>query len=166
MSQYAIGLRLEDARKSAEEVRAMIAPLCLLCEIAGSIRRQKEFCGDIELVSIPDPKQLFALADLVNKRWGPPEIGKFPSKYTRIRGGMALDLFWTSASCWGVCFFVRTGSAEFVRRGFARWGKVSKGGHSEDCRFRLNNGTLIDTPEEQDVFKALKAPFVPPEKRI
>lgn len=166
MSQYAIGLRLEDARKSAEKIRDLIAPYCLRCEIAGSIRRKKEFCGDIELVSIPNPHCLYQLSHLVNTTLGQIEKGKFPSKYTRIRAGMPLDLFWTSKECWGVCFFVRTGSAEFVRHGFARWGKVSGGGHSEDCRFRLKDGTAIDTPEEQDVFKALRAPYVTPEKRI
>jgi DNA polymerase/3'-5' exonuclease PolX len=156
--------RLEDALQSAEAVRAVIGPLCLRCEIAGSIRRKVPFVGDIELVSIPDPKKLFELKAVVNSKWGPPAIGAFPSKYTRIRGASDIDLFWTTRECWGVCFFVRTGSAEFVRRGFARWNKVS-GGHSHECRFHKKDLSMIDTLEETDVFKALRAPYCDPQLR-
>jgi DNA polymerase/3'-5' exonuclease PolX len=44
---------LEEAQEIAAEVSAMVERLCPTLTVAGSIRRQKEDCGDIEIVVIP-----------------------------------------------------------------------------------------------------------------
>ena len=39
----------------AEAVKMLLDPHCIRCEIAGSIRRKKEMCKDVEIVCIPKP---------------------------------------------------------------------------------------------------------------
>lgn len=50
---HGVSLPLKNARKLAGAVAAALAPGCERIEIAGSIRREKLFVGDIELVAIP-----------------------------------------------------------------------------------------------------------------
>jgi DNA polymerase/3'-5' exonuclease PolX len=150
----------------------MVAPLCLRCEIAGSIRRRLPDCGDMELVSIPNPAHFSKLQDLVNNsNWGKPEIGAFPSKYTRLRTNVVLgiDLFWCSKETFGLNYFIRTGPKEFVTRALAHWKKITKGGFSDEAKLWKPEGAGFahhPTPEESDVFAALGCKFVEPEKRL
>jgi len=101
-------------------------------------------------------------------------------------GSMAFDIFLTTPAKWGVIFTIRTGSAYFSHKlvtprshggmcpsnlGFQD-GRIWRGRHVEDSRtgalsFRKEAGTEpLDTPEEDDVFKALGLAWVPPEKRM
>lgn len=64
------------ARAVAEELVLLLAPYCTRISIAGSIRREKPTCKDIELVLIPkepDPEQVIArVAGLGAELFGPP----------------------------------------------------------------------------------------------
>lgn len=154
-----------EAIKVAEEVRSVLAPLCLRCEIAGSVRRKKQAdIKDVEIVAIPDSRRLFDLAAIVNAKWGTPSIGKFPSRYTRVRSAYTLDLFWADRETWGLNFFIRTGPADYSMRGLARWKQLT-GGKSEGAKLYDVNGVCHPTLEEADVFTLLKWEFVEPEKR-
>jgi DNA polymerase/3'-5' exonuclease PolX len=44
---------LPDAERIAAAIVADLAPYCDRIQVAGSVRRRKEFVGDIELVAIP-----------------------------------------------------------------------------------------------------------------
>ena len=44
---------LPDAERIAAAIVADLAPFCDRIQVAGSVRRRKEFVGDIELVAIP-----------------------------------------------------------------------------------------------------------------
>lgn len=163
-----------DAKKKAEEIRDIIAPFCLLgadgapmCQIAGSVRRQKqEFIKDIEVVGVPDTRKLFELREIVNNRWGKPAIGAFPSKYTRIRSSHNLDLFWPSIETYGLVLFIRTGSREFVTKALVYWKSITQGGYSEDAQLHRKDGAIVPTPTEELVFKALGWKWVEPKDRI
>lgn len=167
-------MNLRDALALATEVRNEIAPFCLVgaedyvfCEIAGSVRRRKpDMIKDVEVVAVPNSRHLFELRALVNKKWGEPQVGAFPSKYTRIRGRMNIDLFWCTPETFGLNFFIRTGSDHFVRRALADWKKTTNGGRSEDAQLRKRDGTIVPTPTEEAVFAALGWRFVNPELRV
>jgi len=160
---------LEHAQKLALEVQETIRPYCVAghCEVAGSIRRQKPAnIKDIEIVAIPDNRFLSELQGRVNFRWGAPEIGRFPSKYTRVRGVLNIDFFWCTPQTWGLNFFIRTGSAEFVKMALVRWKQLNGGGgYSEGARLWRNSKQVVETPTEMAVFEALGWTWVPPEKR-
>ena len=166
-------MTLKDASQIAEEARLVIAPLCAvgpdgapLCHIAGSVRRQKmDMIKDVEVVAVPAGVHLYALADIVNKKWGEPQIGKYPSKYTRIRGRYNLDMFWCTRETFGLNFFIRTGPDSFCRRALAAWKVKTNGGYSEEAQLRMANGTIVPTPTEMAVFEALGWKFVKPENR-
>lgn len=158
-------MKLQDAIQSAELIRDELERFCLRIEIAGSIRRKKPDVNDIEIVAIPDSRQLYELKKLVNTRWGPPKQGEFPSRFTMIRNSVNLDLFWPTKSTWGMTLFIRTGSADFVRGALSHWKrKHGEGAHSENCTL-WDGKQFVFTPEEKDVFAALGVAWIEPQFR-
>lgn len=162
----------DDAKSRADGILQVIRPLCLRSELAGSVRRMKpDDIKDIEFVSIPDPKRAFELRHVVNSAWGKPVMGEWPSLYTKIRLHQNIDFFWTDARKWGLLFFIRTGPAEYGERMLRYWKIITNGGYSKDCILHLADGTPVETPEEEDVFKAIekysgkRCPFQAPERR-
>ena len=174
-------MNLTQAQEIAERVRAEMAPHCVRCEIAGSIRRRRPEVGDIEIVAIPRPYDvgLFesGIAPIVN-RW--PKIkGELPCKYTQrmLPEGIALDLFLATEDNWGVIYAVRTGSARFAHevlaRGWVRAGFKSVGGllvsveslDKDMGNYHTMVGGIRRIREEADLFRLIGVPFVPPEER-
>jgi DNA polymerase/3'-5' exonuclease PolX len=152
-------------------------------EVAGSIRRQKQTVGDIELVAIVDDRdKLYRLISDVGQTIKPgvpgvvPWTPKMDSRYVRVRlaEGMNLDLFVASPENWGGLFLMRTGSASgadgnafngFVPRMFKRWKTLSGGGRMTDAMPTMPDGTQLPVYEEQDFFDLLEMDFVPPVER-
>lgn len=160
---------LSTAKRHAKSVHDAIAPYCLWSETAGSVRREKPDPKDVELVSIPNPAFLSELKAVVNQKWGTPRIGAFPSKYTQIRSVLNLDLFWATKETVGLVFFIRTGPRGFVTRALAHWKQLTNGGYSDEAILWKPDGRggfeKHPTPTEEDVFAALKSPFVAPQHR-
>src|SRR3990172_1341813 len=121
-------------------VGELIVSLCDGCdriEEAGSVRRQKEDCRDLEIVAIPRIKRqetfdLFGEAcravefNLLDERlrailsggsWElDPDLKRNGPRYKRLRHArtrIACDLFMTTARGWGGALAIRTGPAEF-----------------------------------------------------
>lgn len=155
-------MTLADADARANEFIEAIKPFCVpgFCEKAGSVRRRVPNPGDIEIVATPimnDFEKLDGLRKIVNGgRFGPVDIGAFPSRYTRIKGpSVQIDCFWQSRETFGLNFFIRTGPAEYVARALAFWKTITTGGYSEGAVLHLIDGTPIQTRTEQDVFDML-----------
>lgn len=166
------------AKKIADQVVELLAPHCVRIEIAGSIRRECEIIGDIEICCIPKPYEtgLFTsgIASVVNQ-WekvkGELEYGK--SKYTQrilpasivgVEGKrVALDLFFPDVTNWGLIFAIRTGSAEYSHKVLATGWKVrgykSEGGHL------IYKGKSYDVLEEKDLFARIGIPYCEPKNR-
>lgn len=89
-------------------------------------------------------------------------------RYWRLllpRAGVRADLFVTSPDRWGVIFTIRTGSWRFSKALVERWTEISKG-HSEEGLLTWPDGRVEPTPEEEDVFRACRLAWVPPEERV
>ena len=172
----------EDSAGNLERMTALAArylgvlePFCDRVAIAGSVRRRRPRCGDIEVVAIPKtvegPGDLFgptrvrdpAFCGVVDG-WDKVK-GKPTGRYTQrmLREGVKLDLFMATPDNWGLILAIRTGSATFSHKVLARrW--TSLGYHSTGGMLQ-KNGKALPVREERDLFKLLGLDWVPPEKR-
>ncbi len=137
-------IALAQALPLAEKIKEAFAPGCERIEIAGSIRRQKQMVGDIELVAIPRldypldmPKDLFGgyhgdkvslldgvIQDLLDAK---PHFRRsdkngplFKNFFLTTWVGqkelyIPIDLFLTTPDQWGLIFAIRTGPADFSK---------------------------------------------------
>lgn len=170
MSEQSKRYPYAEAYRIALEVVEQLKPFCKRVEIAGSIRRKKVDCGDVEIVAIPLPysTELFesGIATIVNK-WpkvrGELDYGK--TKYTQriLPCGIKLDLFFADEKNWGYIFAMRTGSDNFSHNTLAkRWVQC---GYKGKDGYLTRDGEIVEVREEQDLFKLLGIPYVSPEDR-
>lgn len=50
-----------EALEKAKELISLLSPFCSRIDLAGSIRREKDFCGDIEICCIPSNRNQLAM---------------------------------------------------------------------------------------------------------
>lgn len=185
-------MRLVEARDIAESLAASMRPFCERVEIAGSIRREKEECRDIEIVAVPrweeatDPTDLFG--ETVTRRnllfrewkwtaqgiewikpgtdgivaWDIKEDGKYWRGYLRSHR-LKLDLFLATPDNFGAIYLIRTGSAEYSHALVTFAQRV--GCKFDKGRF-VRYGKALCVPEEADVFEALGLVMPDPKDRI
>lgn len=166
------------AKRIADEVVEILRPHCERIEIAGSIRREADIVGDIEICLIPKPYEtgLFTsgIASVLNKwekvkgeliyekckytqRILPEEIVGVPGKR------VALDVFIVYPTNWGLIFAIRTGSKDYshkvLAQGWVKRGYKAEGGHL------IYRGKTYDVPEEKDLFARIGLPYCEPKNR-
>ncbi len=169
-----------EAVEAANELVKILEPHFERLEIAGSIRRKKEYVGDIELVGILRGIKfgLFGITETtpieeIFKPMG--QLGYQPikagNKYIQFAAKDIrkpnVDLFLCTPEKWGCILMMRTGSDEFSHKMVT---KQSQGGWCPDnMRFLdgrlLRDGNFLDTPEEMDVFREIGMAYVNPENR-
>lgn len=161
----------EKALPVAMKVLYGLSPACTRIEIAGSLRRQKDMIGDLEIVAIPDGDKLYELLD---KKLADGRITHLPKKRWGLKqrafmfDGFQFDVYiQPDPATWGYNFLVRTGSAEFSHLMVT---KRSEGGWKPDC-FECKNARVwwgdkvLDTPDEQNIFALWGMDYVPPTMR-
>lgn len=147
--------------------------VCQRVEIAGSLRRKKALVGDIEIVCVPNQ-----VMDLIGEKsylWG--DVRDALATFALLKGGdryqqyglgiCKAGIFVTTPEQWGMIYTIRTGSAEFSHRLVTPrmyGGLLPEGFCVKDGRL-WNRGVALETPEEQDVFKAIGKQWVEPENR-
>lgn len=158
----------EQMRGAAGRLYEVLNPLAKRLEIAGSIRRKRPDIKDVEIVALVKDGQL-----VDTLRMCAIQILKTGPKYTQVIvrdpevGPVLVDLFQTEdPEQWGMLLFIRTGCADFVERALTHWKRISDMGYCFENTLRTVTGQIVPTPEEADVFKALKCRFVAPEERV
>jgi DNA polymerase (family 10) len=157
---------IHDAMTVAEEAVALVGAVagCLRCCHAGSLRRMRETIGDIDiLAAAEDPVPLMtAFAD-----WGrvAEVIVRGETKTSvRLLGGPQVDLRVVPLQAWGAALQYFTGSKEHNVR--IREIAVRKGLKlSEYGLFRVDDGSLIVSETEEEVYERLGLPWIPPTLR-
>jgi DNA polymerase/3'-5' exonuclease PolX len=159
----------------AIELMRILRPACDRIEIAGSLRRNKPDVGDIELVCIPkEQTDLFGekycnangISQVLSLNGAALHKDGEHFKQINLRHCMC-DLFITTPECWGVIFMIRTGSADFSHKMVTpkQYGGYMPGYLKVKDGRLWNGSTIIETPEEKDVFNAYNMEYIIPEIR-
>ena len=166
---------LDEARPIVDRLVERFTPVCERIEVAGSVRREKPMVGDLEVVVIPKGEELNQLlADWMaegrirhrpDKKWGE----RYKSFHFDVGGERTVqaDVWIQSPETWGTNFMIRTGSATFTRNMVTR---KSQGGWMPDW-FKVEkarvwqDGEVVRTPEEEDIFKLWGMVYVVPQER-
>lgn len=164
-------MKLEEILPIAERYKNILEPYCKRIEIAGSVRRKKPDCGDIELVIIRNPDKLEELKSIVGE-WKRIR-GDITGRYTQRmlpKGikleGIKLDIFIAAddGTNWGNIFLIRTGNWVFSR--FMMGIRAPQVGlKHRDGYLWLGEHIKYNCHEEQDVFDRLGMDYIEPEER-
>ena len=182
------------AYRVADELRERLWPACERLEVAGSLRRNREAVGDLELVAIPR-----VVEEAGDDVWGTPnrvsllgrkvteliEEGvldldptdpKAGERYMKLQyraTGLQVDLFVVPAETFGLIWLIRTGPASYSqwlvtharRAGFhVARGALHAGGSGHPVPGQCTC-PIIPTPAERDVFRLLGLRYEAPEQR-
>ncbi len=182
-------LPLKQAEAIAKAIVDIYAPACERIEIAGSIRRQCEMVGDIEIVAIAKPiLNLFGEptdeteldAMLRDEGQEPSKNGpKYKQMQVLVKGDeMQLDLFLAEPCNWGYILMLRTGSARFSQRmvqdrrlpgGLRPPGLRCRDGYVWRAKYwdgeAPHPAETICVPDEETLFELWGMDFIPPAKR-
>ena len=173
---------LETASRYARQIVEWLGPYCERVEVAGSVRRGRLMCGDVDLVVIPKREVsrdllgsvmtgrnllheflLDYVADPSHRAsWRGGENGQGRNLLVQLKGCL-LDVFCTTAECWGSMLICRTGSREHnvwlanrAKRMGGQWSPYSG---------VIADGILQPAPSEEAVYSALGLPWIPPAER-
>jgi DNA polymerase/3'-5' exonuclease PolX len=171
-TQGTIRMALSPARKLAEKIVAELAINCDRIEIAGSIRRSRAECGDIDLVCVPKPG---GKAHIIERCQRAGDLLKHGEQYCVfvLRNGFQLDLWFAhngggdlfapEPPNFGVLLLARTGSA--MHNVWIAQQAQARGLHFNPHKGILRGREVIASTEEADIFAALQLGFVAPERR-
>jgi DNA polymerase/3'-5' exonuclease PolX len=187
-------VKLADAQKVAEGVALLFEPFCERIEIAGSIRRQRPECGDVDLVVIPkirehrdllgniDRRENLLLTNLIqyvrdnarSVRWKPILRGgnvvtacepRPEAQCFSIEGRHAqIDFFVATPATWATTLLTRTGSKEHNI-----W--ISNRAIAKRGKFLASEGLwfsgrgAIHPQSEAEFYELLGLPFIEPKLR-
>lgn len=159
-------------RKLAEKIVAELAPFCELIDVAGSIRRGRDWVNDIDLVVLPKSGQDAALIDRCRRnaaliKSGPQctilRLANEVQLDLWIAHGEQGDMFAKKPTNYGSLLLCRTGS---VRHNIYLVEHAKKLGLKWDPHHGVFHGeTLLASATEMDIFNALGLAFVKPEQR-
>ncbi len=168
----------EKAVSIANDIFDKLKFYCDRIEIAGSIRRKRKFCHDIDLVCIPSNQGQFIYQ---LQQLGKVKVGG--QKLIRVdlneHPGFPLDIYIATPETWATLLLIRTGSKEHnirlcklaQQKGmklhadgsglFRLGGMVATGDAADGDREEIR----IAGDTEESIFQALGIPYLPPEKR-
>jgi DNA polymerase (family 10) len=158
--QFLLPVALKVAETLAAAIREL--PGISAVEVAGSIRRRLEVVHNINLVvSAAKPEKALAAIDGKNLLTAFEETGKSSGR-GRARNEITVEVHICEPKTFGALLAVQTGRRFFVEglRSFA----VDRGLELTENAL-LDGGNPLPTPSEEQLFKHLKIPFIPPELR-
>jgi len=186
-------MKLDHATELANRWVERLRPGCTRIEVAGSILRQKQEVGDIDIVCMPvltPVPDLFGdetgesvneLERLIEEEIRDENLQLHIDERGRTCNGPRHKKLWMPEeikvelwivfppSQWGVIFAIRTGPAEY-----SHWFVTSRqqgGGCPSPLQVKdghvqhRNTGVVYKTPEEKDFFELLQIPYQEPNLR-
>jgi len=164
-------MELEKAKAIAARIEEQIRPFCSNIAVAGSIRRNKSWVNDIDIVAIPSKTGQFlgVLQGFGRIKLGGGKIIRVDMKSTR---GIDLDIYIATTETWATLLLIRTGSAAHNRKlCYIAQQKGMKLHADGTCLFKIEAQgcegveVLVANESEEQIFAALGLPYVSPERR-
>jgi DNA polymerase/3'-5' exonuclease PolX len=176
-------VNLITAERYAEKLTTWLLPFCDRIQVAGSIRRGCQECGDVDLVVIPKfnlVRDMFGViesrrnqlhkhlagyvADPENgAKWLAGEQNPDGRNYLVQLKKCQLDIFCATHETWGTLLLCRTGSkehniwlADLVKR---------RGGHWNPYTYLRIGDTQHDVSTEESIYRAVGLDYITPRKR-
>lgn len=173
-------MRLEIAQSYARHITEWLAPHCERLEIAGSIRRERPECGDVDLVCIPKlTQERDILGEIVHRRnhvhhhlvqhaaAGRCKIASGGDREGRLMivqlQKCQLDVYFATPETFATILLCRTGSKEHNILIAQR--ALDLGGHWKPNEQLTIAGRAIASSFEQQIYDALKLPWIEPRDR-
>ncbi len=154
-------MELKQAWALAQEIVDQLALCCERIEVAGSIRRQRPFPRDVDIVLIPRSQGQLAsaLQSLGESRLGGQKLAE------RVYKGVQVDLYFATPETWHTLLLIRTGSKTHNIKLTTLAKK--KGWHLYASGRGLFNekGERIAGDTEWSFFEALGLPYAEPWER-
>jgi len=179
-------MKLHQARYYAVRIAKWLEPFCHRIEIAGSIRRRRPNCNDVDIVCIP--KLVPPPLDLLGQPAGEPRslLREFLVQYVERSEGNStwrsgtepqpdatnfllklpkcdLDVFAANEATWVTRLICRTGSVSHNARMADK--ARTRGGHWNPQEGLSLDGQRVPLSSEEDFYQALGTPYLKPEKR-
>jgi DNA polymerase/3'-5' exonuclease PolX len=160
-------MELKMAKQKAEEIVYELTPYCKpgFITIAGSIRRERPECKDIDIVLCPD--DLWSI-NMVTRRLAADGRETMNGMWIRRitqKDGTGIDLYMATEATFGTLTLIRTGSVEhnvkLCSLARAKGWQLKASGEGLIDRA---NGRVLAT-NEHDIFAALGLPYVEPKDR-
>lgn len=160
-------MELQQADKIAAAVIERLKPFCLVradgyvyIEVAGSVRRRKPLCNDVDLVLIAaDPWGLNAMLPTMG------QVTMNGAKIQRVKTPAAdIDIYIATPETWATLLLIRTGSKENNIRLCALAKKKGMQLHAGG-RGLFRGVQQIAGDTEESIYQALGLKYVPPEGR-
>jgi DNA polymerase/3'-5' exonuclease PolX len=129
-------MTLRRAQVIAERFIKLIEPAVSKYSIAGSVRRECEWVGDLELVAIA--KDEFSLGQIFIE--GYPGLVVNGTRMKRLKypeQNVQIELYLTTESDWGRILAIRTGSSAYSHHLAVRWGRIGWAGTEDGLRRKV-----------------------------
>jgi DNA polymerase (family 10) len=152
-------MKLEDAKKIADEFISQIKEFCDKIEVAGSIRRNKPEVNDIDVVIIPKLRE-----HLIQKIRRISDVDVQGNKILRTNySGVQVDVYFATKETWGILLLVRTGSKEHNIKLCQI--AINKGMKLSSEKGLMRGNEVVANKTEEDIFKSLGMNYMKPEDR-
>ena len=155
---------ISEARSAAGQIVADLSKLSVVtqCDVAGSCRRWKETCGDLDVLAIADDAEE-VMNELARHPLVAGVLSRGPTKQrVRLVDGLELDLRVVPEESYGAALLYFTGSKEhnieMRKRAIERGYKLNEYGLFQGDR-------LIAGRTEEEIYKAVDLVWIPPELR-
>lgn len=160
-------IQLVIAQEIGEKILSCISPFLKPVELVGSVRRQKEYCRDLDFVGVASPVD-FDKAFRAVKAEFKTEIKVKGDRVTRFLidadiGRIQVDLYNATPQTFGIHKLIRTGSANH-NMWLANYA-ISKGFRLKYSNGLLKDGCVYAGATEKGVFDALGLRCPKPEER-
>ena len=144
------------------------------CEFTGEIRRKETEIKKIEIIVRAYTEEITnyckekALRDKIVIKYS----GNWLKKFDWLECGLEVNIFIANPVNYGIIHLLSTGNKHFnrkimceIRKHKHYYGGSGLGNYQLNEYLRKNDGTVVETQTEQDVFCVLKKEFIKPELR-